>query len=47
MEIKKAAPEDIPEIVKVYDIARDFMRANGNLSQWGGGYPGKDPLSAH
>ena len=41
MEIKKAALEDIPEIVKVYDIARDFMRANGNLSQWGGGYPGE------
>lgn len=43
MEIKKAALEDIPEIVKVYDIARMFMRANGNLSQWGGGYPG-EPL---
>lgn len=41
MEIKKAALEDIPEIVKVYDIARMFMRANGNLSQWGGGYPGE------
>ena len=39
MEIRKAALGDIPEIMKIYDLARAFMRASGNFSQWGGGYP--------
>ena len=46
MEIRKARPDDIPEILRVYDIARSLMRAAGNFSQWGGGYPGEALLTA-
>ena len=46
MFIRKAHPDDISEILQIYDIARKFMRASGNFSQWGGGYPGEALLSA-
>ena len=42
MEIRKATREDVPEIMRIFDIARAYMRASGNLHQWLGGYPGKD-----
>lgn len=35
--------EDIPEIDKVYEEAKLFMRKSGNMHQWINGYPsGKD-----
>lgn len=46
MFIRKVHPDDISEILQIYDIARKFMRASGNFSQWGGGYPGEALLSA-
>ena len=46
IEIRKACLDHIPEILQVYDIARAYMRANGNFSQWGGGYPGAALLEA-
>jgi RimJ/RimL family protein N-acetyltransferase len=42
MEIRKAAPGDIPRILTIYDRARSFMRSTGNLTQWINGYPSRE-----
>lgn len=41
MEICRAGVEQLPEILKIYENARRFMRENGNREQWQGGYPGE------
>lgn len=45
-EIKKAAEEDLPEIMKVYARARRFMAETGNPTQWGDNYPEEELLRA-
>ena len=45
LAVRTATENDLPRILEIYAIARDFMRANGNSSQWGDGYPGKELLS--
>ena len=42
MEIKLCKEIEINKIMEIYDIARSFMRANGNINQWVNGYPSKD-----
>jgi len=37
--IRPATPADLDVILSIYETARRFMRANGNLNQWVGGYP--------
>jgi hypothetical protein len=37
--IRKANPEDVDEIERIYSKARSYMRDNGNPSQWGTTYP--------
>ena len=39
MEIKKSTLEDLSEILRVYECARQYMREHGNPTQWGGTYP--------
>ncbi len=39
MKIRLAEKKDIPVIMKIYDIARLYMRQTGNTKQWIGGYP--------
>lgn len=40
MEVRKARPADLPEIMAIYAYARSFMAAHGNPRQWGGtGWP--------
>ena len=39
MEIRKTTAADIDRVMEIYDIAREFMAANGNPTQWGDGYP--------
>lgn len=39
MVIRKSTVRDLDRIMEIYDIARDFMRASGNPTQWGDGYP--------
>ncbi|MDR1835445.1 MAG: GNAT family N-acetyltransferase [Fusobacteriaceae bacterium] len=39
MIIRKATEADLPEMLKLYEIARQFMRENGNPTQWGDDYP--------
>lgn len=38
-EIRPAASGDLPEINRIYDTARDYMKHSGNPKQWSGGYP--------
>ncbi len=37
--IRRAVMSDIDAIMDIYDIAKAFMRKNGNMTQWCGGYP--------
>ena len=41
--IRHATENDLPRILEIYDIARRFMRQNGNMVQWVNGYP-SEPL---
>ena len=41
--IRHATQTDLPRILEIYDIARRFMRQNGNMAQWVNGYP-SEPL---
>ena len=34
MKIRLARKEDIQAICRIYDLAREHMRAEGNTSQW-------------
>ena len=34
MEIRLAKREEISEICRIYDLAREHMRVEGNISQW-------------
>ncbi len=46
MNIVKASNHNLEEILAVYETARSFMAANGNPSQWSGGYPSAELLTA-
>ena len=39
-----AREEDLPRILEIYDIAKAYMRANGNPNQWNGAYPDPETL---
>ena len=41
MDIRKSTKNDIPEILNIFNIARDYMVMHGNATQWGKGYPGE------
>lgn len=42
--IRLATLNDLPEILEIYDYARQFMRAQGNPTQWGDSHPEKEIL---
>ena len=42
MEIRKTTLEDLPAVMALYDQGRQFMRKNGNHSQWIKGYPSEE-----
>lgn len=44
MTIRKAETVDISRIMEIYEIARGFMRENGNKNQWINGYPAKEMI---
>ncbi len=44
MEIRESTQNDVEEILHLFDIARAYMAAHGNASQWIDGYPGRDLL---
>lgn len=41
MKIRKATPEDLEQLLPLYENARTFMASHGNPSQWGTSYPPK------
>lgn len=43
--IRKATKSDLNEIMRVLAAAKKFMRDNGNLTQWQGGYPEAELIS--
>ncbi len=42
--IRLAKKEEIERIMEIYDAARAFMRAHGNMNQWINGYPSAEEL---
>ena len=42
--IRKTTQQDIPAILEIFDIARGYMRQNGNMVQWTGAYPGREDV---
>ena len=42
--IRKALPEDMPVILKIYEQARRFMAEHGNPRQWGNTSPAQNVL---
>lgn len=40
--IRPAGLEDLPLVMEIYEYARAFMRANGNVTQWVNGYPSEE-----
>ena len=43
-EIRKARSEDLADILKIYEIARNFMVSTGNPTQWGQTHPPRQML---
>ena len=46
MRIRVARYDDIPRIMEICGEARNIMRADGNMTQWTGGYPSVDIIKA-
>lgn len=44
LKVRPAVVADLDEIERIYAAARQFMRENGNPTQWSGGYPWRDLL---
>lgn len=42
--IRNAKPEDLKEILRIYQAAREFMHNHGNPTQWAGKYPDEETL---
>lgn len=42
LQIRKANPEDLRQIMPLYEKAREFMEKNGNPTQWGKNNPPED-----
>ena len=46
MEIRKTTHSDVQAAAEIYDMARSFMRKNGNKEQWSSGHPNSDDIIA-
>lgn len=42
IHIRKGNAADIDGIMRCYELARQYMRASGNMSQWINGYPSRE-----
>lgn len=42
MIIRPTELTDLPLVMGIYEYARNFMRANGNATQWVNGYPSEE-----
>lgn len=43
-EVRHTVNADIDQCMKLYDAARQIMRASGNMTQWTNGYPSREAL---
>ena len=39
LHVRKVISDELDRALEIYDIARSFMRKNGNMNQWINGYP--------
>lgn len=39
MDIRPSTMDDVDEVMRIYEIARETMRDSGNPTQWGDNYP--------
>lgn len=39
MKVRPTKREDLPAVMPIFDQARAYMRAQGNMQQWSNGYP--------
>ena len=46
MNIRKANMCEIDRAMELFDIGREYMRANGNNNQWVNGYPQRELIEA-
>lgn len=46
IRIRPTTHDDLPEVMEIYDIARNFMRCSGNALQWTEGYPSSVYITA-
>ena len=46
MRIRVATKQDLNAVMEIYDNARAYMREQGNPTQWAGGYPSLELVSA-
>lgn len=46
MLIRKTTEADVPAVMEIFDIARAFMRENGNATQWPVGSPSEEQVRA-
>lgn len=46
LTIRLCAPADVGTVTAIYDSARRYMRAAGNLKQWADGYPARADVEA-
>ena len=46
MLIRKTTSKDVLQAAEIYENARRFMRANGNMDQWWEGYPGINEIES-
>lgn len=44
LEIILACGSDLDRILEIYQIAKEYMRKNGNPNQWNGSYPDRETL---
>lgn len=44
MEIRATTIEDVPAVMAVFEDARAFMRAHGNMDQWPAGTPSQEAV---
>lgn len=44
IRIRKSTIEDIPNILLIFESAREFMRLNNNRTQWNGNYPSESDI---
>lgn len=45
LHIRRSVVEDIPRMLEIFDIAKGFMRRNGNMLQWSDNYPSPEVIA--